>query len=467
MGNGLNILKAQYKTSFMDDHLLMRTEYDQRFGEITVYKDKSSEKLVLSKERVFESEDQFENYIKSVKLRSNIQGDNICPKVYFESENQGEWCSEFYKVKIAFEYHDVSLDKLLRELKTSNPKKQVWFTQDESIIFQENIISILKTFGNEGYIHGDIQHSNVFVVENGYNKDKHLKILDLCLLNDFETGYTRCLTDCDYRSPLSPSALASLSLRDVKGDYNKPKNDVFAAGITLQSAIFNEDFTKYYSWSRYSINKDTIRNRLSTLLKFGYNSTFVKVIARMCEFSDIERYSVNELASSYEKIKELFKRHSSLRHSAGNYNQMFEDHINNKTLDNQKDFQYIKKNLENYPNSTRETYGPYTSEDKKVESNAYGRKTNLVADRYQKLELMARNELNWVGDANDTNKSFSKVISPKYNTEINYRNIYNSKDSTFSHLNAPQHKENLGRGFMYNSGQQNTQNLREKFESNY
>lgn len=233
MGNGINFTKQQDKPSFTDDHVLVRTEYDQRFGDITVYKNKSTDSLVLAKEKVFENEDEFQLYLKNSKLRLVIKGDNICPIVNFDEKTINDWCTSFYKVDLAYEFSDLSLDKLLREIKASNPKKQVWFNQDEAIIFLENFVNILKVFGTYGYIHGDIQPCSTFVCENKYNKEKSLKVVDMYLLNDFETGYQRCLSDPDYHTPLSPSALASLSLRDVIGDYNKPKNDVFAAGITL------------------------------------------------------------------------------------------------------------------------------------------------------------------------------------------------------------------------------------------
>lgn len=145
--------------------------------------------------------------------------------------------------------------------------------------------------------HGDIQPSNVFVDSK---EDNQLKVLDNGFLNEFSSGYIRCINDCDYYSPLSPSAMNSLGLRLTNGDFNKPKNDIWAAGITMLCILFNEDFLKYYDWDRYCVRDEVIRERLLTLIKSGFSKRFVKILNGMLELNDMDRYAVNELYNAFE-----------------------------------------------------------------------------------------------------------------------------------------------------------------------
>jgi len=127
--------------------------------------------LVLVKEKMFENQEKFESYIKEAELRRNLNNNYICPLRYLHSEKQNEWCSSFFKVKIAFEFHEMSLDKLLREMKTSQEPTQIWFDQDEAWKFLEDFINILRAFSMMGVNHGDLQPSNIFV-ENYNDYDK-------------------------------------------------------------------------------------------------------------------------------------------------------------------------------------------------------------------------------------------------------------------------------------------------------
>jgi len=95
----------------------------------------------------------------------------------------------------------------------------------------------------------------------------------------------------------------SLGLRLLKGEFNKPKNDIWAAGISILCILFNEEFGKYYEWDRYCVKNEVIRERLMYLLKNGFSKRFVKILGGMLEINDMDRYAVNELFNAYEIAK--------------------------------------------------------------------------------------------------------------------------------------------------------------------
>jgi len=90
-----------------------------------------------------------------------------------------------------------------------------------------------------------------------------LIIIDSAFLGDVEMGYYRMMNDPDYKTPLSGSALHCLMDRDMNASFNRQKNDTYAAGITLLSALFNEDYERYYDYNSYRIKQEVIAGRIN------------------------------------------------------------------------------------------------------------------------------------------------------------------------------------------------------------
>ena len=94
-----------------------------------------------------------------------------------------------------------------------------------------NFINILREYSAKNLAHGDFQPSYVFVFDE--NGKRSLIIIDSAFMNEFETGYLRMLNDHDYKSPLSRNALGCLMRREHHEDFDKGKNDIWGAGVTL------------------------------------------------------------------------------------------------------------------------------------------------------------------------------------------------------------------------------------------
>ena len=94
-----------------------------------------------------------------------------------------------------------------------------------------DLIKILREYSMKNLVHGDIQPGNIFIVEDNGKKD--LVIIDSAFLTDFETGYFRALNDPDYKTPLSNRALTCLMERDINARYDRTKNDIWSAAITM------------------------------------------------------------------------------------------------------------------------------------------------------------------------------------------------------------------------------------------
>jgi len=91
--------------------------------------------------------------------------------------------------------------------------------------------------------------------------------------------------------------------RDNHEDFDKSKNDVWAAGVTLLSVLFNEDFSRYYEWDQYRIKHDTILNRLNTLKSHGFSKSFMDILCHMLEIEDSQRPPIHELYNKFARAK--------------------------------------------------------------------------------------------------------------------------------------------------------------------
>lgn len=66
--------------SFLREYEEVRTEYDQRVGEVKIYKKiKNPEIKVLIKEKWFEHAKAFQKFLRRVKRRRRISCENVAP----------------------------------------------------------------------------------------------------------------------------------------------------------------------------------------------------------------------------------------------------------------------------------------------------------------------------------------------------------------------------------------------------
>ena len=132
---GANNAKSDNDLDLINEYIQLKTEYDHRFGEVMIYKHKRLNELVLVKEKVYENQKVYDINREMAKDRAKMNHEHISTIIYSNFNIEKEWCSTFYKGTLGFEYHDMSLDKLLREMKTSQaPTEIVNFSYLKSVV---------------------------------------------------------------------------------------------------------------------------------------------------------------------------------------------------------------------------------------------------------------------------------------------------------------------------------------------
>lgn len=83
----------------------------------------------------------------------------------------------------------------------------------------------------------------------------------------------------------------------ISGPLVISSNYKYFLGITLLSALVNEDFNNYYDWKNYQIRYDVIRGRIISLKKeLLYSKKFVDILESMLERDEFVRIGVSKLS---------------------------------------------------------------------------------------------------------------------------------------------------------------------------
>ena len=117
--------KPTDELDLVGEYTQIRAEYDVRFGDVSIYKHKRLNEYVLVKEKIYENQKMLERHKEMASERSKMNHEHISTIIYTNFNVEKEWCSTFYKGTLGFEYHDMSLDRLLREMKTSQAPTEI------------------------------------------------------------------------------------------------------------------------------------------------------------------------------------------------------------------------------------------------------------------------------------------------------------------------------------------------------
>lgn len=269
----------------------VRIEYSQQLGEVRVCRRKDNHRvMVMLKEKWFNQQEAFESFKKKLEKRKRLSDEYNASILRTVFENSNDWCSTTYRCLLVYEYHERTLEKLMRHRKTYQPQK-IKFEESDFWRIAKDLVLGLKNYRDFNLCHGDVQPGNIFVLDN-----KRLKLIDTCFLNDFSTGLDRRLHEYDYFTPLSPQALSSALYGIRKAlSYNKEKNDVWGLGITILSLLINEDFNTYYDQNTCQIKFPTIQNRIEMLGGMGYSRNMIQFLSWMLESDEILRPDFVEL----------------------------------------------------------------------------------------------------------------------------------------------------------------------------
>ena len=277
---------------FLKEFEEIRRESDIHFGSVIIFRNKKNLKFnVLVKEKIILATDELTTFLEQGKLRSTIRAKNIAPLVEMFVHTDKKLCSTTYRAMVGFEFHERTLEKLLRQRKTYENEESQTMVEVDAWGVLSDLTAALRSYREKGINHGDVQPACVFVLN-----DKTLKLVDSCFMTDAASAFDRRYQDCCYKSPLSPQALTALTLGPKYATFDREKNDIWALGITMLVSLTNEDYNLFYDWHNQELNYDIILSRLRRVQTMGYSLEFIQALKLMLEKDENRRTNLAALS---------------------------------------------------------------------------------------------------------------------------------------------------------------------------
>lgn len=276
-----------------DQYALLTAEQNYRFGDVSVFKDKSSGEVVWIKEIPLEdkaSEVNLENYISSgawkdpIFITSNVY--RIFPKdSFFCSAN----CGGLRRITTVMRHFERDLESEI--VQRSSEFEKDFFPEPEIWYIIESIMSVEAKTLKHNRFHGDLKTSTIFITDEGQTK-----FTDPMLLDPHESTYIKNFLG-EKRSNLPPEYLQAWKsgLREVK--TNPELADVFSLGIIILALSTLHADSEFYDYQQKDLNMSKIRDavaevdsRYSALLSQLAKGCLKERMAERLRISDVLRF---------------------------------------------------------------------------------------------------------------------------------------------------------------------------------
>lgn len=216
----------------------LRKSNDPRFGEISLYKNKSTNDLIFAKEKLVTSKQQASNDIRDLKSRIALNHPNLHRLTGYSTAIQKELCSTNYLTRAYYEFPKSDLQKEINDRKQNGGQ----FSGDELLNFANQSINGLTHLHKLDISHGDVRPLNI-----GFNRDtREVQILDRLQdpspLEKLQTNNIINKKDLF----ISPEVYRKLQGKDKTLKYNPYKNDLYSLGLSLITAGNNEPVQNIY-----------------------------------------------------------------------------------------------------------------------------------------------------------------------------------------------------------------------------
>ena len=274
---------------------------DPRFGEITVVKNPSTNRVLMVKERMFTSKAAATTEIYELKSRMKLNHPNTLKMENYTTAVKKELCSTNYITKAFYEFPRTDMFKE----KSSRKNVMTSFNDRELTHMAYQGLNGLDHLHSNGEAHGDVRPSLV-----GWDKNiNQYSILDR--LGD-PTQIEKCQTNNLINNKdlyMSPQVYAKVKGKDKKFQFDPYKNDVHALGMSLLNIGTMENVKDCYLQ-----NGEMHWNRLDEHIaefegKYRENNPVLcHAVRRMIAMNENERPDAKELLNelpSYDEFKRV------------------------------------------------------------------------------------------------------------------------------------------------------------------
>lgn len=221
-------------------------------------------------------------------------------------KEDNQMCSTFYKHFMAFEYYPKNLEQEIED-KNGNKNHEFYskyYSEPEVWYIIDALVSLLMSFKERGYHHGDIQPKNIFIDPHGF-----IKLSDNSLINYGRTGYLKMIFEPGYQAALSPNLINAYKSKELHPNHDPVKSDIFSIGITCLCAALNTNIGHYYNFAgQPALKQEAINLTYDKMSELGFSHQLISTIQGFLDSSEDRRTSLDEIFGFLSKYQEAIRR---------------------------------------------------------------------------------------------------------------------------------------------------------------
>ncbi|KAL4461175.1 hypothetical protein ABPG72_019781 [Tetrahymena utriculariae] len=267
--------QVEYQYTEQDLEYVGQKEEDEAYGEIKIYRikreleqdvDNPQEDLeICTKTKIFDSREDCRDYYEDLKSKKYLNHPHLVRLVRSQAILNSNFCTNIYKIDMAYEYHKLSLKEVL----LSRFETKEFF--DENSIFDliEQVMSVLYYFKINGLVHGDIQPRTILIDNNN-----NFKLTDIIFLTAGMCGYKKHLLNLETECFLAPELLQKLRRSTIldNEEVDQEKADIFSLGLVALAMGTLQNVDIIYDFENYTIKEEEILALLETIKsQYSYN----------------------------------------------------------------------------------------------------------------------------------------------------------------------------------------------------
>lgn len=298
--------KPEQFANFIKSYQKREEVNDDRYGNVTIYNHAHNPTdLIMVKDRWTNTPPDAAELAGMTNTRVQNNHKNLAKMLQYGVKEDNQMCSTFYKHFMAFEYYPKNVEQEIED-KNKNPNHEFYskyYSEPEVWYIIDGLISLLMSFKERGYHHGDIQPKNIFIDPHGF-----IKMVDNSLVNYGKTGYLKMIFQPGYKSALSPQLLKAFQSKELHPNHDAIKSDIFSIGITLLCTCLNTSIDNYYNWSVPSLNVDNIRRSYDEMSRLGFSHQLISTIQGFLDDNEDRRTSLEEIYAFLSKYQEAIRK---------------------------------------------------------------------------------------------------------------------------------------------------------------
>ncbi|EGR27196.1 protein kinase domain protein [Ichthyophthirius multifiliis] len=264
---------------------------DVRYGTIKILENKQSKQKVAEITKTTNNEKQWQTRVAELKFRSLLDHPNIVKLLNFNSQQNNEFCSSFYKICLLYEYYFNDLKTEISERR----RVRIPYTEGELLYLLQSLASAILYLKSKNVTHGDIRPYNVLLNDIG-----QVKLGELYIQSQNMSNYSLLLTGQTDDCYISPQLLEHLKRFNQTPTYDASKNEVFSLGMTLlEASTLDNVSASCYNKEQYTLNSEKINSLLSQV-RLQYSNNFYQILQKMILEQQLDRISIEQLNSELE-----------------------------------------------------------------------------------------------------------------------------------------------------------------------